>query len=307
MRSNQVCFLDAYRMVLNRGTKRVTRGMETIDCPNAVVTFNTDDSPCSSFVDRKFNLDYAKQEFLWYLRADPYDDSIAKHAVQWQKLKQADGRYFSNYGQYIFKRPSLLPSLGDGVDKMYFDGKLVAEAKSQFEYVVEQLKADKFTRRASIVLLQPYHLFPENVDTVCTYAINFAIYDDQLRMTVHMRSNDVIFGTTNDVFCFWCLYQMVYALVAEHYRTRYKHEEGFSPALLRRGPYVHQVDSLHVYERHYDMIRKIVANDPTGKFSKQPGYFTEIDVPFVTAVEVREYLSTGQMTGEFGTWLNTAT
>jgi len=221
----------------------------------------------TSFKARRYNLNYMKREWLWYLGADAFDASIAEHATMWKKLAQPDGRYYSNYGYYIF------------------DTDYGGHGISQFQYVVQMLKDDPGTRRASIVLLDANHVFAENVDTVCTYAINFAIENGGLHMTVNMRSNDVIFGFTNDAFCFSQLYEFVYQLVRHKY-----------PA-LKRGEYLHCSNSMHVYERHYDMIRQIVDDNMLG--------YERIGVPIVTAEEVVQIVrSKGKEgSGEYWHWL----
>lgn len=245
--SNNVhTMLMMYKAVAN-GPEVTARGSSCRNISNMAVILDARMAPITNFSARKFNLEYAKQEWLWYLRADPKDDSIEQYAKMWAKIKQPDGTYFSNYGQYIFGR-----------DK--------AHPKSQFSYVINTLKSDMGSRRASMTLLKREHLFPENQDTVCTYAINFNIEDGYLHMTVMMRSNDVIFGFTNDAFCFWNLYTFVYALLQDVYPT------------LKVGNYIHFTNSMHVYDRHYDMIKNILREDRTGH--------TYIDVPWPTKDEV---------------------
>lgn len=250
---NAARYLELYKDIMRFGELRRPRGQLCRDLMNGMVVLDLDDSPCTSFNGRKFNLDYAKAELVWYLQADPYADWIQNHATAWKKLQQPDGIYYSNYGQYLFPK-----------DMGGQDG------SSQFMYVVDCLKQDKDSRRACMVLLQPYHLFHDNIDTVCTYAMQFAIYDNMLHMTVMMRSNDAIWGLSNDAFCFWNIYQMVYALLQEHYPD------------LQRGYYTHMANSLHIYERHFNMVETIVAEDLAG--------FTYIEVPFPTASEVRQIL-----------------
>lgn len=266
---NAVRFLETYSDIMKFGLLRSPRGQLCRDLMNGSVILDLNDSPCTSFEARKFNLTYAKAELLWYIGADPYADWIQDYATAWKKLKQPSGNYFSNYGQYLFRKAA-----GGEVQK------------SQFEYVVESLIQDKDSRRAVMVLLQPYHLFHDNVDTVCTYALQFAIYDDELFMTVMMRSNDAIWGMSNDVFCFWCIAQMVYALLKEHYPE------------LKRGTYTHIANSLHIYERHFEMTKKILDDNLGG--------YTPVDVPFITAAETRKLLAlyTGDWDdGQFSSWL----
>lgn len=221
---NWQTFYYAYQAVMD-SPESSPRGQLVRDLRGATLIFDLNDSLLTSFVDRKLNLTYCKREWLWYIGADPYDDSIQQYAQMWAKLKQPDGRYFSNYGHYIF-----------------------GGHPSQFDYVVDQLTTDRDSRRASMVLLERDHLFKENVDTVCTYAINFAIVQGRFNMTVHMRSNDVVFGLTNDAFAFWQLAEFVFVrLLRVH------------PDLIR-GSYTHIADSLHVYERHFDMLDRILRH-----------------------------------------------
>lgn len=264
--SNAHAMLQMYKICMS-GPAIESRGMPVRNVPNMAIVFNAVESMLTDFVHRNLNVNYCKREWLWYLGADPKDASIQEHAKMWAKLQQPDGTFFSNYGQYMFAR-------GDT------EGGL-----SQFEYVIQQLKKDPNSRRASMVLLQRQHLFDENADTVCTYAINFSIHHGYLDMTVMMRSNDVVFGFTNDAFCFWQLQQFVYAVLSKT-----------MPA-LKLGQYTHITNSMHVYERHFDMLKKILAD----------GSRKVVKVPQPTGEEAIELFKTrGQGgDGEYTTWLKT--
>ena len=179
-----------------------------------------------NFKVRKLNLDYIKKEFLWYLKGDKFDTSICDYASLWQNLVDEDGIINSNYGQYIF-------------------GSL-----NQFENVIKILQKDKDSRRASIIILQPYHLLSEKKDIPCTYAINFRIRNDKLNMTVHMRSQDAIYGLGNDLPTFSFIHEMVFIYLRD---TKYDN--------LQYGDYHHIVDSFHVYKKHYGMVNKIIDGD----------------------------------------------
>lgn len=231
---------------------------------NVAVTFDSRRPVITDFASRKFNFKYAKQEWLWYVRADNTDDTIEQYASAWKKLKQDDGTYFSNYGQYIF-------------------GPTVEGGSSQFIFCLNELVKNPDTRRASMVLLQPYHMFPDNTDMVCTYAINFTIEDGKLHMTVMMRSNDVIFGFTNDAFCFWNLHVMMYTAVKKHLPH------------LELGLYTHMANSMHVYEKHYGMIGDIIRANGSD--------FTWHDVPMPTFEEVQAMANGKVGEGDYSKWL----
>lgn len=261
--NNVDAMLKMYKAVAN-GVERETRGTRSRNIANMAVILSAHEPVITNFEHRKLNIEYAKREWLWYLSADPMDDSIEQHATMWKKLKQPDGSFFSNYGQYLF-----------GPDP----------TKSQFAYVVSQLKDDPGSRRASMVLLQREHLFKDNLDTVCTYAINFTIEGDVLSMTVMMRSNDVVFGFTNDAFCFSQVYEFVYVLLKRKYEN------------LIRGTYTHFTNSMHVYERHYDMLKLILLDHNGG--------YKHMQVPRPSPDEVNELVMKKGMGGfgQYSRWL----
>ena len=95
-----------------------------------------------------------------------------------------------------------------------------------------------------------------------------------------MRSNDAIFGTSNDVFAFSCLYRILFGALKA---TRFPH--------LAPGRYVHRVDSLHVYERHWDMLKRILLEGMNGYNPIIVPYPSSVhDVGFMTSMHVLGYL-----------------
>jgi len=179
-----------------------------------------------SFACRKFKLNYVKQEVLWYLRGDKFDLSICDKAKMWKDLVNHDGSINSNYGQYIFNSTS-----------------------NQFNNVVNTLKLDKDSRRASMTILNSEHLFSNTKDVPCTYALNFRIRKNVLNMSVLMRSQDAFFGMANDAPAFSIMFEMMFHALKEFYPD------------LEQGSYHHHCNSFHVYERHFEMLDNILAGD----------------------------------------------
>lgn len=202
-----------------------------------------------NFESRKLNIDYIKHEFLWYLRGMPDDTSICDHAKMWRGLVNDDGTINSNYGQYIF---------GD---------------QMQFLRAKNELLKDKDSRRASIIILKHDHLESETKDVPCTYAINFRIRQGQLDMTVHMRSQDAIFGMGNDTPAFSFIHEMMYESLKEYYKE------------LIYGQYFHIADSFHIYERHFEMM---------GKISRGQDKFTPVECPRINGPDEVRYLMYGE-------------
>lgn len=215
-----------------------------------------------SFNCRKFNLNYVKDELLWYLKGERYDVSIAEKAKIWKEIINKDGSINSNYGQYIFP-----PRVFGG---------------GQFDNVIKTLTDDKDSRRASMMILNRDHLLSVTKDVPCTYALNFRIRagmrcPNQLNMTVHMRSQDAVFGMGNDAPAFSFIHEMVLMALREKYPD------------LQYGDYCHFADSFHVYERHFKMIQTItgyaIDGDHLEASEMQDSSFTKIECPKISGPE----------------------
>jgi len=224
-------FLSVYKDLRSKGKIASPRGKKIIEIQNYMMTMGPRDK-FTSYIAREFNLDYAKFEMLWYLTGDKWDDSITSSASMWSELRQSDGSWFSNYGQYWFGPNS-----------------------NGFNWVVDQLIKDKDSRQAIIPMLNKDHLFIGNVDIVCTYSVGFRIRENHLYMSVNMRSQDAIWGFTNDTFCFSVLHEMVYVMLRD---------SGYDDLIM--GSYTHKVDSFHVYERHFEMLDKLIEHGQNGYY-----------------------------------------
>ena len=222
---HQQIFLDILTPLTTQGVKVSPRGLEVTEIEN----YSYEVPPYVRFMNfdnRHLNINYIKTEFLWYLKGDRYDVSIANHAKIWQSIMNSDGSFNSNYGQYFFGE------------------------QNQFDTIVSILSQDRDSRRASVLLLTKEHVCSETKDVPCTYAVNFRIRNNRLNMTVRMRSQDAIYGMGNDLPTFSFIHEMMYNSLLEFY-----------PDLVY-GTYHHSVDSYHVYERHYDMLLQIVKGAP---------------------------------------------
>ena len=251
-------FLEVYVDLLTNGIETSPRGARVKELEKYQFTLAPYER-FTSFNARKMNFNYLKKEWLWYLSADPFDDMITDHAQMWKDIRQPDGRFFSNYGQYWFGKQEGL------------------------KWVIQELTRDPDSRRAVIPMLNFTHLFPSNKDVVCTEAITFRIRDNKLNMTVNMRSNDAIWGMTNDVACFSFLWEV-------------------TATLLQRemGTYCHKADSLHVYERHFQMLEDLVEEGVEG-------YTEYTDCPKMTQDDaIYQYAGLGYQ-GPFMEWLNDST
>lgn len=182
------------------------------------------------FDQRKFKLDYAKQKFLWYIRADRKDTSITKIASMWKDLINPDGSINSNYGWYLFNKEAT------GTDV------------SNFERIAQTLESDPDSRRAAVMILSNEKLNSVTKDYPCTAYLNFQIRKNWLNIYVRMRSQDAIFGMGNDAPCFSFTHELMCIRLKEKFPD------------LKLGRYWHLADSFHVYERHFDTVQDILES-----------------------------------------------
>ena len=104
-----------------------------------------------------------------------------------------------------------------------------------------------------------------------------------------MRSQDAVFGMGNDAPCFSFIHEMMYNLLKRNYPK------------LQYGKYFHIADSLHVYERHFEMLDKI-AN-----FKDK---YTPVKCPKISGPEEVDFLLRTNFeyvpeVFQFTKWLNT--
>ena len=212
----------------HRGEEQVTRGKLCKELTNFSYTL----PPRVRFMcfnHRHLKLSYIKREFQWYLKGDRFDTSIGEHASLWRALVNQDGSINSNYGQYIFS-----PETG-------------RDGQSNFARVIAELTRDPGSRRAVICILGNDHLNSQTLDYPCTAYLNFQLRQNRLDLLVRMRSQDVIYGLGNDAPCFSFIHELAWAALSRPYPG------------LELGLYHHSADSFHVYERHYEMVRGILA------------------------------------------------
>ena len=169
---------------------------------------------------RKWNLDYAKAEWEWYLSGDKnikkLGEIYGKVPPIWERMADEFGNVNSNYG-YQWQRPHLPGFM------------------NQLEYVIDKLKKERYTRHAAISIYDgKEHLDYETdrgmTDTPCTYAVQFTNVENRLNMCVVMRSNDLWYGFCNDQYQFSKLLELV-----------------CKETNIDMGSYYHFAHNLHIY------------------------------------------------------------
>ena len=174
------------------------------------------------------NEDYIQKELEWYdsESTNIYDIS-SEPPKAWKMTANDHGEINSNYGNLIYN----------------------AKHYKQYYNVLSELRGNEDSRRASMVYQRPsiwvdYDANGKN-DFICTNAVTYYIRDDQLHCVVQMRSNDVVFGYKND---FAWQEHVLYHLCQD-----INDFQGRPPITV--GNIHWQVQNLHVYERHFDLVK----------------------------------------------------
>jgi thymidylate synthase len=177
------------------------------------------------------NEEYIKQEIDWYESQSTNINDIygpeRDAPAAWKYAADKHGNINSNYGKLVFSEE-------------YFN---------QFQSAAFELDQNRDTRRATMVYTRPSIWTEYNKggmsDFICTNAVTYYIREDMLHAVVQMRSNDVVFGYKNDYA--WQRYMM--QKVCDLYNQMNLFDD-IAPGML-----FWQVQNLHVYERHFNLVK----------------------------------------------------
>lgn len=165
---------------------------------------------------RKWKIEYADSEWLWYLSGDPSIKALGniygKVPKIWQCMADDADEVRSNYGWQWYRN-------------------------EQLDKVIGMLKKDPTTRKAAISIYDGKEIDTYGKDTPCTYSVQFSIIHGGLHMSVYMRSNDLWFGFCNDQYCFSMLQQYV-----------------ADKLNVRVGSYYHHVHNMHIYDQQLNKM-----------------------------------------------------
>jgi len=174
---------------------------------------------------REPNLEYIDREIEWYETQSRFIYAMRNEPPAiWKSVADINGYINSNYGWCVFS-----PDNG-----------------SQFKHCLKELQRDPDTRRAVMYYTRPTMHTDQHTngmnDHMCTFAVQYFIRthdgdDPRLDAHVYMRSNDAVFGYSNDVA--W----------QKHVHTH------LSQSLnIPKGKLYWNAASLHVYPRHYYLL-----------------------------------------------------
>lgn len=182
------------------------------------------------------NKDYVNAEIDWYNAMSTNINDIEygdKPPKAWQIAANEYGEVNSNYGKLIYS------------DKYY----------DQYGQALDELVVYPDSRRASMIYTRPsiWYEYNENDknDFICTNVVTYYIRNGKLNCVVQMRSNDVVYGYKND----YAWQHNVLTELTDDYNKSCEHMPGKKGEDIKIGTITWQVQNLHVYERHFDLVK----------------------------------------------------
>tara|TARA_B100000925_G_scaffold212128_1_gene161846 strand:- start:21434 stop:22123 length:690 start_codon:yes stop_codon:yes gene_type:complete len=179
--------------------------------------------------------EYIDSEIKWYDSQSTNINDIREFEDPpkcWEYSANKHGEINSNYGHLIFN------------DKYH----------NQYGQVLDELIRNPDSRRACMVYNRPsiWMEYNENGknDFICTNSVTYYIRDNILHAVVQMRSNDVVFGYKNDYA--W-QFEIMNRLVKDWNDCKF--EEYDTGDKISLGHMIWQVQNLHVYERHFHLVK----------------------------------------------------
>lgn len=192
-------------------------GCKTVEIINAC--FHAD----KDHMFRPRNEDYIKREIEWYMSQSlNVNDIEGETPLIWKQVASPNGFVNSNYGWMMFNEGN-------------FD---------QYDNVKNEILRDRTSRRAIAIYTRPNMHYTQNQqgmqDFSCTSTVQYLYREGKLNAIVTMRSNDAVFGYPNDLA--W---------------QKFVLEKLCKDLRLEAGDIHWNVGSLHVYERHFNLLQGV--------------------------------------------------
>ncbi|MHB8407799.1 MAG: thymidylate synthase [Acidiferrobacterales bacterium] len=228
------------------------RGMKIKECLGMNLVLKNPRARLLTCASRETNYGFAVGEFLWYWQGKQDLETMLYYNKRMKDFSD-DGKTLNSAYGYRLKEP-----LTHGEEKFLKDIGVTDGLTGQWGTACRTLVKDPDSRRAVLLINQPMDQLVADEqgsrDVPCTLSLQFFIREDRqdhkqkLHLHVHMRSNDVVWGLTYDLFSF--------TLFQECMLLQLKGWEKFKD--LELGNYYHTAGSIHLYERHFELADKIL-------------------------------------------------
>ena len=219
--------------LLSHGTETSPRGLTTLESRGISFTIANPRARCIVNPIRKWSLPLALGELCWHLSEETRVDALAYYAPIWKNFADPTGHVRGScYGA---------KALAGGPESAWHRARTL-------------LASDPESRRAVIYFNDhASHLELDCRDAACAVSLQFLIRGKKLESIVSMRSNDAVWGLPYDIFLFTFLQELMAVQLG-----------------LDVGPYRHFAASVHLYQKHFDLAKRMIAFRGDTEFSMPP-------------------------------------
>lgn len=187
--------------------------------------------------ERDLSISYIIAEAIWYLTGNDSTSWISYYSKFWESISDDGSTANSAYGSRIFKPHHRISK------------EFQCDTWTQWCWLIDELVNDNDSRRAIIHIRSPQDSRFAIKDVPCTLTLQFFIRNDKLHQVVSMRSSDCVLGIANDVPAFTLFQELLALQLSEKLQRK-----------IELGSYIHESNSLHIYERNFEQVEKIITS-----------------------------------------------
>lgn len=236
-------------VILRNGQWRETRGFRCLELDFPVLMRITD--PSDRYItlpERKWNKHLPFVESLWLASGTNHLDMVTKYVKNMANFSD-DGQFMrAGYGTRIRAYTGNQENYKVRDPKYRRVTTFSGNTVDQLKFVVDILKKDKDSRQALITIHDPAkdsldssQNLVVSKDQPCTRSLQFMVNKGKLDMTVHMRSNDLIWGfSAVNITNFTFMQEYVSQILN-----------------IPVGDYYHFANNLHVYEDKLPLVEEL--------------------------------------------------
>lgn len=276
-------YLNLIERLINEGTKRKTRNAITRSLFGEKMVFDLAHFPL--YTTKKMFMRGIFEELKFFLQGKTNSKELEAKGVNiWQKNTSReflDNNGFKDYpegemGPMYFFNVLHFGAEYEGCDKDYTN-----KGYNQFEYVMNLLKTDPFSRRILFTTYNPSNakdgvLYPCH-GLITQFYVDMIDNKKYLSCSMTMRSNDIICGNPFNVASYALMVYIMCELLGD----------GFVP-----GKLIMFLNDVHIYEEHIEaakeQIKRVPYQFPKLRFKKK---FTSIEELEWEDIEITNYVS----------------
>lgn len=227
----QDAFIGTAHKVMGEGREIRIKGKTTKELTGYAFSVDRADERMLTIPERNTNPFAQIAETLWMIRGRDDLDWLELYIPQCKKWSDDGLTWRGAYGPRL--------RAWNSMDDVLKESMLITD--DQVELVLQMLKEKPKTRQAVMTIWDPDRDWVKSKDIPCNNWLHWVIRENELHLSVAVRSNDVVYGFSHNDFFSWSVLLQMMA-----YWT---------------GTNVGKINwfagSYHIYERHWDLVSNL--------------------------------------------------